>query len=88
VRQDIFLLFLSVQTESGAHSASYTIATGGFFTVGKATGAKSYPVTSSADVNYVGAIPLLPHTPPCCGVKLIKYREKKPVEKIPCQMLR
>jgi hypothetical protein len=36
----------SVQTGSGAHTASYTMGTGGSFPGGKATEARSWPLTS------------------------------------------
>jgi hypothetical protein len=42
-----FSLLHVVQTGSGAHPASYPMATGGFFPGGEAAGAWSWPLTSS-----------------------------------------
>jgi hypothetical protein len=58
--QDFFLLY-SVQTGSGAHSASYPMGTRGSFPGGKAAGAYHSP-PSSAEVKNAAAIPPLPHT--------------------------
>jgi hypothetical protein len=41
-----FSLRHRVQTGSGAHSASYSMGTGGSFPGGKAAGALSWPLTS------------------------------------------
>jgi len=42
-----FSLLNRVQTNSGAHSASYPMGAGGSFPESKATGAWSWPITSS-----------------------------------------
>jgi hypothetical protein len=52
----------SVQNDSGAHPASYSMGTGGCFPAGKAD--HSHP--SSAEVNFGGAILPLRNTPSWC----------------------
>jgi hypothetical protein len=58
----------SVQTDSGVHSASYTMSTGDFSRGVKPPGreADNSPA-SSAEVKNVGAVPALPHTSLWCG---------------------
>jgi hypothetical protein len=62
-RGESFSLLRNVQTASGAHSASYPMATEDCFLSDKAAGAWSWPLTSiwSRGKNG-GAIPPLPHT--------------------------
>jgi hypothetical protein len=53
--------FSSLQTGSGAHSASYPIGKGGFSKGKEAWGVELTAPASNAEVENVGAIPPFPH---------------------------
>jgi hypothetical protein len=67
-----FSLLHTVQTDSGVHTASYPMGTGGCSPKGRATGAWSWPLT---EVKNGGAIPPLPDTSSWHDAKLIKYKD-------------
>jgi hypothetical protein len=73
--EDISLL-QNVQTRSGAHSASYTMATMAASSGVKRPGRDAYhSFPFSAQINIDGAVPLLPHTSSWPGVQLNKPRD-------------
>jgi hypothetical protein len=52
----------SIQTGSGAHPASYLMATGGSYPGGKAAGREAdHSASSNIEVKNRGAVPPLPH---------------------------
>jgi hypothetical protein len=66
----------SIQTGSGAHSASYSMGTGDSFLKGKAEGAWSSQLTAiSAKLKNGGAIPPLPQETSWFGAWFIKHRD-------------
>jgi hypothetical protein len=71
-----FLSLYNVQTDSGAHPASYTVVVGsGFLRVKAAWAYADHSPPSSDDVKNGGATPPLPHTSSRIDVQLIKHRE-------------
>jgi hypothetical protein len=62
-----FSLLYSIQTDSGAHSASCPVGNGGSFPGVKRPGREAdHSPPSSAEVKNGGALPPLPHTLPWC----------------------
>jgi hypothetical protein len=73
---NIFSLFYSVQTSSGAHPASNPIDSGGSFPGIKRPGREAdHSPSSSAEVKNGGTIPPLLRTSSWCGTQLIKLRD-------------
>jgi hypothetical protein len=68
------MIFLrNIQTDSGAHTASYTMDAGGCFPEGKPAGT-GHSSPSTDEVKISGAKPPLPYTLSRHGAKLINPR--------------